>query len=131
MEFPACRGTCPVRSTGSDPIRSTPEKYEPWYSRRFASLEEVAAYWKANYDRLKASTGQFTRAFYDTTLSPEVVEAVAANLTILQSATVMRQHDGRFWGREGSGDSWDSSHGSCTHVWNYAQAVPHLFPRME
>ena len=56
---------------------------------------------------------------------------MAANLTILKSATVMRQHDGRFWVWEGSGDSWGSCHGSCTHVWNYAQAVPHLFPRME
>lgn len=109
----------------------TPEKYEPWYSRRFASLEEVTAYWSANYDRLKASTERFTEAFYDTTLPAEVVEAVAANLTILKSATVMRQHDGRFWVWEGSGDSWGSCHGSCTHVWNYAQAVPHLFPRME
>ena len=43
----------------------------------------------------------------------------------------MRQHDGRFWVWEGSGDDWGSCHGSCTHVWNYAQAVPHLFPRME
>lgn len=111
--------------------KDTPEKYEPWYSRRFASLEEVVAYWDANYDKLKASTERFTEAFYDTTLPAEVVEAVAANLTILKSATVMRQHDGRFWVWEGSGDSWGSCHGSCTHVWNYAQAVPHLFPRME
>ena len=36
-------------------------------------------------------------AFYDTTLPPEVVEAVAANLTILKSPTVLRQIDGRLW----------------------------------
>jgi uncharacterized protein (DUF608 family) len=60
-----------------------------------------------------------------------VLEAVAANLTILKSTTVLRQYDGRFWCWEGSGDSWGSCHGSCTHVWNYAQATSHLFPVLE
>lgn len=109
----------------------TPERYEPWYSRRFANVEEVASYWKENYNGLKKQTRAFTDAFYDTTLPAEIVEAVSSNLTILKSTTVMRQHDGRFWVWEGSGDNWGSCHGSCTHVWNYAQAVPHLFPRME
>lgn len=108
-----------------------PDFYEPWYSRKFRNVNEVAAYWEENYDQLKQRTSRFTEAFYDTNLPKEVVEAVAANLTILKSPTVMRQHDGRFWVWEGSGDSWGSCHGSCTHVWNYAQAVPHLFPRLE
>jgi len=111
--------------------KDVPEKYEPYYSRRFANLEEVVAYWDANYADLKAKTEAFTEALYDTTLPAEVVEAVTSNLTILKSTTVMRQHDGRFWVWEGSGDNWGSCHGSCTHVWNYAQAVPHLFPEME
>ncbi len=111
--------------------KDTPDRYEPWYSRRFASVDEVASYWKENYSSLKDETTRFTETFYDTTLPAEVVESVANNLTILKSSTVMRQHDGRFWVWEGSGDNWGSCHGSCTHVWNYAQAVPHLFPRME
>lgn len=111
--------------------KNNPERYEPWYSRRFEDVNAVAAYWKENYKNLKAETQKFTEAFYDTTLPVEVIESVANNLTILKSSTVMRQHDGRFWVWEGSGDNWGSCHGSCTHVWNYAQAVPHLFPRME
>ncbi|MBQ7195606.1 MAG: hypothetical protein IJS07_08230 [Bacteroidales bacterium] len=114
-----------------DEWKDIPEHYEPYYSRRFASVEEVAAYWNANYDSLRERTALFTDTFYDSTLPAEVVEAVAANLTILKSTTVMRQHDGRFWVWEGSGDNWGSCHGSCTHVWNYAQAVPHLFPSLE
>lgn len=115
----------------ADDWKDVPEKYEPYYSRRFASVEAVADYWNDNYDRLRKETALFTKTFYDTTLPEEAIEAVAANLTILKSPTVMRQHDGRFWVWEGSGDHWGSCHGSCTHVWNYAQAVPHLFPRME
>lgn len=107
------------------------EFYKPYYSARFESLEAVVEYWNENYSSLKAQTEKFTQAFYDTTLPREVVEAVAANLTILKSTTTARQSDGRFWCWEGSGDSWGSCHGSCTHVWNYAQAVPHLFPELE
>ncbi|MBO9154686.1 GH116 family glycosyl hydrolase [Chitinophaga sp. GCM10012297] len=108
-----------------------PRFHRPWYSSRFKNIGEVADYWKNNYDDLHQKTSLFTEAFYKSTLPPEVTEAVAANLTILKSATVMRQFDGRFWCWEGCGDNWGSCHGSCTHVWNYAQAVPHLFPALE
>lgn len=105
--------------------------YKPWYSSRFKDVEEVAAYWTSGYEDLRRKTALFSDTFYKSSLPPEVLEAVAANLTILKSATVMRQHDGRFWCWEGSGDNWGSCHGTCTHVWNYAQAVPHLFPALE
>jgi uncharacterized protein (DUF608 family) len=105
--------------------------YRPWYSSKFAAVADVASYWMSNYDDLKTKSQVFTDAFYKSTLPAEVTEAVAANLTILKSPTVFRQFDGRMWNWEGCGDTWGSCHGSCTHVWNYAQAVPHLFPAME
>lgn len=105
--------------------------YKPWYSSRFASIEAVAAYWKEQYNTLKKNSTLFKDAFYSSSLPPEVLEAVAANLTILKSPTVMRQYDGRLWSFEGCGDSGGCCHGSCTHVWNYAQAIPHLFPALE
>jgi uncharacterized protein (DUF608 family) len=105
--------------------------YKPWYSSKFKNIEAVATYWKQNYDDLKKKSTLFKDAFYSSTLPPEVIEAVAANLTILKSPTVMRQYDGRLWSFEGCGDSWGCCHGSCTHVWNYAQAIPHLFPALE
>ena len=108
-----------------------PERYEPWYSRRFSSVSEVADYLTKNEERLRKETELFTKTFYNSSLAPEVMDAVTAALTILKSTTVLRQHDGRLWAWEGSGDSWGSGHGTCTHVWNYAQAIPHLFPRME
>jgi uncharacterized protein (DUF608 family) len=105
--------------------------YRSWYAERFPGIEEVAEYWSAQYATLREKTARFSACFYDTTLPPEVVEAVAANLTILKSPTVLRQADGRLWAWEGCNDSSGCCHGTCTHVWNYAQALPHLFPTLE
>lgn len=105
--------------------------YRPWYSERFKNLNEVIQYWNANCAMLKKNSELFSQSFYDSTLPAEVIEAVAANLTILKSPTVMRQWDGRFWAWEGCADEVGSCHGSCTHVWNYAQALSHLFPALE
>ncbi|MDD5678130.1 MAG: GH116 family glycosyl hydrolase [Kiritimatiellae bacterium] len=108
-----------------------PAAYVPWYATRFNDIHAVADYWRTHYDTLRARSKLFSDCFYDTTLPPEVVEAVAANLTILKSPTVLRQHDGRLWGWEGCCDTEGCCSGSCTHVWNYAQALCHLFPNLE
>ncbi len=105
--------------------------YQPWYSGKFADINTLATFWKDNYVALRGQTAAFSDCFYDTNLPPEVVEAVAANLTILKSPTTLRQVDGRLWGWEGCHDGAGCCHGSCTHVWNYAQAICHLFPALE
>ena len=105
--------------------------YKPWYAERFKNLNEVVRLLDRNYAELKKKSELFRDAFFSSTLPPEVIEAVAANLTILKSPTVLRQADGRLWGWEGCGDNEGCCHGSCTHVWNYAQAIPHLFPSLE
>lgn len=103
----------------------------PWYAGRFSDIYDVAKYWRLQYDNLRQRTKLFTDTFYDTDLPSEVIEAAAANLTILKSPTVLRQKDGRYWCFEGCSDNRGCCHGSCTHVWNYAQAVAHLFPGLE
>ncbi len=108
-----------------------PQTHVPWYAGRFSGIDEVAEFWRCNYDRLRAESEAFSACFYDTTLPQEAVESVAANLTILKSPTCLRQPDGRFWAWEGCCDGSGCCHGSCTHVWNYAQALPHLFPQLE
>jgi uncharacterized protein (DUF608 family) len=105
--------------------------YKPWYSGKFANIEEVVNYWLTNYQDLNNKSEMFSNSFYSSTLPPEVMEAVAANLTILKSPTVLRQTDGKLWSFEGCGDNSGCCTGSCTHVWNYAQAIPHLFPKLE
>jgi uncharacterized protein (DUF608 family) len=108
-----------------------PTTYTPWYTTRFKNVREVARHWRDNYAELRARSELFRDAFYDTTLPPEVIEAVAANLTILKSPTILRQQDGRIWCFEGCSDNSGCCAGSCTHVWNYAQAICHLFPSLE
>lgn len=105
--------------------------YRPWYAKAFASIGALECYWREHYEELQAQTRGFSDAFYDSTLPPEVIDAASANLAILKSPTVLRQDDGRLWGWEGCHDVQGSCHGTCTHVWNYAQALAHLFPELE
>lgn len=107
-----------------------PSTYVPWYATQFDSIQVLADFWKTNHAELRRRSALFRDTFYDTTLPPAVVEAVAANLTILKSPTVLRQHDGRLWCYEGCTDTGGCCSGSCTHVWNYAQAICHLFPSL-
>jgi len=108
-----------------------PNTYSPWYISRFNNISDVISYWTDNYDSLKHDSQLFTDAFYASDLPSEVTESVAANLTILKSPTVLRLPDGNLWCWEGCHENLGCCHGSCTHVWNYAQAVSHLFPSLE
>jgi uncharacterized protein (DUF608 family) len=105
--------------------------YQPWYGGRFRSIDEVAAYWADNYAALRRRSERFSDCFFDTNLPSEAVEGAAANLSILKSSTVLRQADGRLWGWEGCEEDHAQGEGTCTHVWNYAQSIPHLFPSLE
>jgi uncharacterized protein (DUF608 family) len=111
------------------------ERYRPWYAGRFTDVQAVIDYWQRHYTPLRESAERFSRTLFDSTLPSEAIEAVAANLSILKSPTVLRQPDGRLWGWEGSmpesaGDVTGVS-GTSTHVWNYAQSIAHLFPALE
>ena len=117
-------------SAGKTPVADT-TTYRPWYAGRFAGIDDVVRHWRRAYPDRRAGAARFRDCFYDTSLPPEVVEAVAANLAILKTPTVLRQEDGRLWSWEGCSDASGCCHGSCTHVWNYAQAIPHLFPALE
>ncbi|MCX6302999.1 MAG: GH116 family glycosyl hydrolase [Bacteroidia bacterium] len=117
-----------------EPVPAVPcceTNYKPWYTSKFKDIYGVVNFWKTSYNDLHKKSEQFKDAFFASTLPAEVIEAVAANLSILKSPTILRQADGRIWGWEGCYDDKGCCAGSCTHVWNYAQAIPHLFPQLE
>jgi len=110
---------------------TTKPTHVPWYTTQFSNVEDVMDYFKKNYKKLYYESKKFSDTFYDSTLPNAALEAITANLTILKSPTVLRETSGDIWAWEGCCDSRGCCHGSCTHVWNYAQAMPHLFPDLE
>ncbi len=105
--------------------------WRTWYSTRWKNAAEVARYLKSHGPSLREQTLAFRDTLMSSTLPGEVLDALSANLAILKSPTVLRQANGDFWAWEGSGVTYGSCPGSCTHVWNYAQALAHLFPELE
>ena len=94
-------------------------------------LGPVARHCLESLDALQERTRRFHRALFGSTLPNYVLDAVSANLGILKSPTVLRQEDGMMWCWEGSSYGNGRCAGSCKHVWNYAQALPYLFPALE
>lgn len=80
---------------------------------------------------LEAKTFAFRDSVFASSYPPEIIDAVTGTLGILRSATVIRLEDGEVWAWEGQHIHEGSCEGSCTHVWNYQQALSNLFPALE
>ncbi len=102
-----------------------------YYATLQHSAAEGGVYAFEHFDRLRRDTFDFHDALFRSSLPPAVLDGVSANLSTLRTATCLRLEDGTFYGWEGLGSSWGSCQGSCSHVWNYAQALPFLFPDLE
>jgi non-lysosomal glucosylceramidase len=111
--------------------RSQAPRWKNFYATRFENSFFSAQYALETWQRLYAETVKFKQALYTTTLEPAVIEAIAANLAVLKTATVLRLEDGTLYGFEGCDTTSGCCEGSCTHVWNYTQAGPFLFPALE
>ena len=102
-----------------------------YYATVFPDSLASATYALKHWDRLWQDTLAFKDALFSSDLPPAAVDAVSANLSILKSPTVLRLEDGTFYGWEGCNEKTGCCPGTCTHVWNYAQALPFLFPNLE
>ena len=113
---------------------STGGKRKAWknhYATVFPDSGASATYALKAWDTLYSDTLRFQQALFSSTLPECVIDAVSANISILKSPTCLRLEDGSFYGWEGCHCYEGSCEGSCTHVWNYAYALPFLFPNLE
>lgn len=102
-----------------------------YHGKRFPQATDVVQYLAGTEEDLRARTESFAAALLSMTVPDEVYDAVSSNLAILRSPTVIRLDDGTFYGWEGCGERDGCCPGSCTHVWNYAQAATYLFPQLQ
>ncbi len=126
--FPNCENYWktppPVRADGTRGWRN-------YYATQWADSLASAAYCLSHWERLATETQRFHDALFASSLPAAALDAVSANISILKSPTVLRVEDGTFYGWEGCHPDAGCCEGSCTHVWNYAQALPFLFPSLE
>ncbi len=102
-----------------------------WYATRFEDAWHAARHALGGLDDLEAATRRWQRAFFDSTLPPEVLDAASSQASTIRTTTCLRTADGKFNGFEGSSDNAGCCPMNCTHVWNYEQALAHLFPQLE
>ena len=105
--------------------------WKNFYAVCWKNSIESAKYALKNYKELRCKTFLFRDAVFNGTLPDVIKEAVSANLAILKSPTCLRLEDGTFYAWEGVSTKYGCCEGSCSHVLNYAQALPFLFPDLE
>ena len=108
-----------------------PKTWKNYYVSLFEDSTKSAFYSLHNWDRLYKETMCFKKALFRSSLPEACIDAVSANISILKTSTCLRLEDGSFYGWEGCNCSSGCCEGSCTHVWNYAYALPFLFPKLE
>ncbi len=107
-----------------------PHTIKNHYALPFEDAWDVAESLAVHLPRLEQLTHTFHRALFESTLPDDVLDAAAANITVLRSTTCFRVADGQFYGWEGCFPGQGCCDGSCTHVWNYESTLPYLFPEL-
>jgi non-lysosomal glucosylceramidase len=97
------------------------------YTNWFRDARDVATQLARDLERLRAETVRFCDTYYRATTLPWWLAArLMMPASTLATGTAQWWQDGRFWGWEGA----YCCEGTCTHVWNYAQAEAWLFPEL-
>jgi uncharacterized protein (DUF608 family) len=102
-----------------------------YYATLWSDAWDAAVYTAKNLERLERQTKLFRDTLCASTLPMVALDAVSSQISILKTPTCLRLEDGTFYGFEGCSNTVGCCEGSCTHVWNYAQALPYLFPALQ
>lgn len=105
--------------------------WKNYYATLFADARETIVYIHREWQRLLDETLRFKTILYRSSMPEEALEALVSNISLLRGPTCLRLTDGSFYGFEGCHCDAGCCEGSCTHVWNYAYALPYLFPKLE
>jgi non-lysosomal glucosylceramidase len=100
------------------------------YCQRFKDAWEVGQFLVRELPELELRTRKFAGAVESSTVPPAALDAAMSNLSTLRTNTAFRTADGEFHGFEGCNDQKGCCHGTCTHVWNYEQAMAYVFPSL-
>lgn len=123
--FPYMRNPWPAsRQREDEPLRK-------YVGVQFSGAWEVAEYLSQGSARLRSGTLHWLDALWSSSLPAEVVDAATSQVSTLRTQVCFRLEDGTFYGWEGCSDQSGCCSGSCTHVWNYEQALAFLFPELE
>ncbi|MBQ7369777.1 MAG: hypothetical protein IJW58_02235 [Clostridia bacterium] len=105
--------------------------WKNYYATQFENSFASATYALEKFSWLYEKTEKFSNVLQGSSMPKYALDAISANLSVLKSPTVLRYEDGTFWGWEGVHETYGSCEGTCQHVWNYAYALPFLFPKLE
>jgi uncharacterized protein (DUF608 family) len=102
-----------------------------WYGTQWSDAWDVARYVMVNFEYLEGKTRLFHDKLFSSTLPGYVLDAVSSQASIMATTTGLRLSDDKFYAFEGCGNESGCCPMNCTHVWNYEQAVAHLYPDLE
>jgi uncharacterized protein (DUF608 family) len=98
--------------------------YSNWYNCSLDVVDQL----HAKFDRLTKETMNFHDTYYNqSTLPYWLIQRIMMPVSTLATETCQWWANDKFWAWEGVG----SCEGTCTHVWNYEQAMAALFPEFE
>jgi len=101
-----------------------------WYAEKFRNSTEVIEYFKAKEEDLEKRSRRFAELFFSSAMPKNFLNTISSQLHTLRSNTFLRIGD-YFYGFEGCFDNYGCCPLNCTHVYNYEQAIAHLFPKLE
>ncbi|MBQ7257560.1 MAG: hypothetical protein IJS60_07705 [Abditibacteriota bacterium] len=106
-------------------------RWKNYYATVWESSNDVAKYVYGKWDKFYKYTKLFKDTLFASTLPSYIIDGVSANISVLRSPTTSRLETGEFYAFEGSFAQDGACEGICQHVWNYAYAMPFLFPDLE